>query len=260
MIFISPYRFMIKFVFSNSFSQTNFYNVAKEITILEKTSLTIKGDFINEKKGTKEGEIANGGEIRLEKNLINNTSNNFFVTNAGRVEFYGDSLQEIISDSAIYFHTLEVNKPKGELQLQTNIRLLDSLILTKGNLHMNSFDIQLLFTGILYGETNEKRLYGDLSYVYAQRSLTGNKYNIAGLGLSIESTNSLGTTNITRAHDAQGGASNGSIKRYFRLEPNNSDQVLDKVMMTYLDTNELLTMMDWYGTDKKVRPLQEQIH
>ena len=239
-----PYRFLFLLlslvVGQNLFAQTNLYNLGQEITIRNGISVTVRGDLVNDVKGTKQGEIASAGEVRLEKNLINNTNNNVFVTNAGRVVFYGDSLQEIRSDSVVHFHTLEIDKPSEELQLQVDIQVLDTLLLSDGNLHMNEHDIEFDFKGQLVGETNAKRLYGELSYVFAQRSLSGDVTNIAGLGLSIESTVSLGTTKITRAHDAQGGASNGSVKRYFQLEPTTLNQKLDKVSMAYLDTNEII--------------------
>ena len=220
-------------------AQTDVFNLGQEITVKSGTSITVRGDYTHDVKDDKEAEIANAGEIRLEKNLINNTSNTVFVTDAGRVEFYGDSLQEIISDTLVTFHSLEVNKPNEELQLQSEIQVLDSLILTEGNLHMNSRDIELGNTGVLYGETNDKRLYGILSYVYASRILGTTANNIGGLGLSIENNPPLGTTQITRAHDAQGGASNGSVKRYFKLDLGTSAEVPDKVKMTYLDTTEV---------------------
>lgn len=223
-------------------AQTDIFNLGQEITIISGTSITVRGDYTHDVKDGKEADIANAGEIRLEKNLINNTSNTIFSTPAGRVEFYGDSLQEIISDTLVTFNSLEVNKPEEELQLQTEIQVLDSLILSEGNLHMNSRDIELSSTGTLYGETDTSRLYGVLSYVYADPFLGSVAHNISGLGLSIENSIPLGTTQITRAHDAQGGASNGSIKRYFKIDPLTTNQTPDKVMMTYLDTTEVGTL------------------
>lgn len=247
MILSQTYRLMIKLILSMlvlmvtipSIAQTNFYNNGERIKILEGTSITIRGDYVNGLKGMTTGKIASAGEIRLEKNLINNTTDSVFVTDAGRVEFYGDSLQEVISDSIITFHSLEVNKPSGELQLQVDIDVSDSLVLSSGNLHLNTYDIDFGFTGSLFGETNDKRIYGALGWVHAKRGLTGDEFNIAGLGLSIESSVSLGTTAIHRAHAAQAGASNGSINRYYSVEPSTLGQTLDKVMITYLDTNEV---------------------
>lgn len=220
-------------------AQTAVYNLGQEITVKSGTSITVRGDYIHDLKNTTEAEIASAGEFRFEKNLINNTSNTVFVTDAGRVEFYGDSLQEIISDTVVTFHSLEVNKPNDELQLQTEIQVLDSLILSQGNLHMNSRDIELSSTGILYGETDTSRLYGVLSYVFAKPFIGIQGHDLSGLGLSVENTPALGQTQITRAHDAQGGASNGSVERYFKLDLSQTDQVPDKVMMTYLDTVEV---------------------
>ena len=245
MIYTNSYRtfihsiLMVCAVVFTTQAQTKFYNNGSDITILKGTSITVKGDFVNGTLNTTKGTVANGGEVRIENDLINNANNSVFSTDSGKVEFFGDTLQKIVSDSVIKFNKLVVNKPNNELQLETDIRVRDSLFLKKGNLHMNEHDIELGFTGKLVGETNAKRLYGKLSYVYATRSISSNTYNIAGLGLSIETTNSLGTTYITRAHDAQGGASNGSIKRYFKIKPSTTNQTVNSISIAYLDTTEV---------------------
>ena len=220
-------------------SQTDFYNNGMEMTILEGTSLTIKGNYYHDSSSTDAADIASAGEVRIEYDLINNTDNGVFSTTAGRVEFFGEDLQTIVSDTLINFNTVEVNKPSEELWLTSNIEVLDSLILTSGNVYLNTNDIDLDQSGRLVGEEDNKRVYGKLGFIHAYPFLSTSETNISGLGLSIETSSPIGKAQVYRANASQAGASNGAVERYYVIEPDDVGYDLNNVGMRYLDTTEM---------------------
>lgn len=226
------------FVAGTMFGQMDFYNGGSSIVVKENSSLHINGDFIHQEDNGVQPEVASAGEIYLNGDFQNNSENNVFVTNAGKVIFFGDSIQEILGDSSVHFYSLEISKGANEVILNHTIYVSDTMLMDGGNVFLNDNNIELGTSGVLAGETNDTRIYGTEGLVRATRSLTGDVENIAGLGLSIESSVSLGTSLIERGHDSQVGSGTGSILRYYNLEASNLGDVLDNIQISYLDTNE----------------------
>lgn len=220
-----------------AFTQVDVYNKGITITIKSGTTVHIDGGLTQAPKDGTHPEIVSEGEVYLTGDLDNQTEKNIF-TNAGTVVFYGDSAQAIKGDSSIYFYGLKVNKGNNEVTLEHDIKVTDTLDLISGNVHLNTFDIDLSTSGILNGEDNDNRVYGDNGVLKATRTLTGNTGNIAGLGFEIESNVSLGTSVIQRGHSTQAGASTGSIFRFYKITTTNTGDILDAVKFTYLDDNE----------------------
>ena len=222
----------------NIFAQTDVYNKGTTLTIKSGTTVHINGSFTHAPKDGVHTEVVSEGEIHLTGDFENQTEKNVF-TGFGKVVFYGDLDQQIIGDTSIFFHKIEVNKSSNEVELAQAIDISDSLQLIEGNFHLNGFDIELGDFGNLIGETNDNRVYGQSGGVLrATRTLSSNTGDIAGLGLEIESSVSLGESIIERGHLSQLGAGTGGILRYYEIEPTNTGDVLDRVIINYLDDNE----------------------
>lgn len=227
-------------------AQVTMYNQGACITVLGGSGVYIKGEFYNDDSLntlTANGDVGfiNAGEVSFSKNVVNHAPNGLFVTDVGTAILDGDSLQQLISDEVLTFHTLKVDKASNEVLLQQDIDVTDTLLLTSGNIELNNHTIDLVGSGNLVGENDGNRIYGDLGFVRTQRVLTSPSAvdDIAGIGLSIDAIGVFfGSTEILRGHQSQKGASNGSILRYYKFTPT-LNGTANTVKIHYMDTTEM---------------------
>lgn len=122
---------------------------------LEYNNLVISG------AGTKIlcNNIVVNGNISIENSELDvNTANNYSIEvkgnwesngdlfyRNGKVKFTGDANQTILhtSSSGESFNSIEIDKPSGQVNLLTPLTIDNSIILTQGNLAMNSKDITI---------------------------------------------------------------------------------------------------------------------
>jgi hypothetical protein len=135
-------------------------------------------------------------------------------------------------------YNLTLNKSANGIQLNSNISLANILLFTSGDsLFLNGYNIDLGSTGILSGETSNKRITGRTGgYIQSTQLLNApTDVNPGNLGFKITSASNLGSTVIRRGHQQQSGA---SIYRYFTVTPSNNTGLNATVDFYYFD-NEL---------------------
>jgi hypothetical protein len=235
-------------------AQVTVYNKGTSITV-SRGRIFINGNYINESSGN----IANGGEIHISKDIINNSDNGLFTTRAGTLVLNGNGLQNISGNAIIDLFKLDVNKPSGNIVLQKNLIIHDSLRLLRGSIDLNSFNIDLLGTGRLAFENNKNRIYGASGVVKALKLFQhpALSENIAGLGLYISSGNNFDTTYFERGHSVQTFAGDSGILRYYNFSPSSAGHI-DTLKFSYLDNSETIpdeflykVFMSDNGTDWK---------
>ena len=138
-------------------------------------------------------------------------------TDAGTtVTFDGSGTQNLTPAAGQTLFNLTLDKPSGNLVLMGNLDVTNLLSLTRGDLDLNGFQIDLGATGTL-SETDDNTVKGASGTITATR--TSPSGNVAGLGAEIDTQLDLGFTTITRGHTEQSLNGNASILRYFDISP-----------------------------------------
>jgi PKD repeat protein len=240
-----------------SYAQVTITNLGVEITngrpgvgAPAPADIYIQGDYKDSTiSANPAGNWVNRGNVFLSGNLINRTSGGIFAINQGKLILTGNVIQRFVGQ-AINFPKLTLDKPAGNLVLGQNVLLKDSLRLDRGNIDLNGFVLELaapqpaadppVAGGLLVGEANNKRVFGNAGLIRAHLSLNAPTFatNLAGLGLQIRSASNLGATVVERGHTRQTNAADGSILRYFRIIPT-FPGTADSVRAHYFDANEI---------------------
>lgn len=186
--------------------------------------------------------IVNGDAFIMvqDGNFVNHGN---FVSDASIVVFLGNansSDTQIKGDSITNFHQLIVNKNTNGIQLGNAIEVDDSLKMTSGDLDLNSHDIDLGNTGILYGESNTNRIWGAAGgeIIYVATLNAPASYHPANMGLELSSSQNLGLTTIKRGHVRKTSITGYGIERYFDISPTNNTN-LDASLVYHYYENEL---------------------
>ena len=156
--------------------------------------------------------------------VLNNTSfacNGSFYPDTSTVIFAGDAnggTPAIGGAKQIGFYNLSINRTSGDVGLNGQVNVYNTLQMINGNLLLNGYNLDLGTTGVLAGEKEQSRVTGS-GYIQASRVLnTAQSVNVGNLGAFISSTTVLGTTNVLRTHTPQvlpGGTS--SIARSYMI-------------------------------------------
>ncbi len=206
------------------------------ILILYSGSITGQG-LLN----TNGAQFVVNGNVKLVLKNTGFTNDGTFIPGTGEVIFSGSvatSASFINGTSTTGFYNLTLNKSANGLQLGRNITLSNRLLFTSGDsLFLNGYNIDLGSTGILNGETGNKRITGRTGgYIQSTQTLNApSSVNPGNLGFRITSPADLGSTFIRRGHQQQSGA---SIFRYFTVTPTNNSGLNATVDFFYFD-NEL---------------------
>lgn len=225
-------------------------NSAIPFKINSNSSIYIKGDLIVEK------EIVNQGNMYLYKDIEakgttlfqDPSSSSSSGVALGKVIFSGTDIQNIKGDnntSKLIFVNLEVNNlatgSSDVIKLNKNIDVFQDLKFTSGNISLNGNNIFLedlsSSSSNILDETNDNRIFGFPGEVYVDRVFgTGSvETNIAGIGLGLTFDGNLGSTRIARRNDYVVNVSDGSIKRYFTLQPSNTGDVRSPELFYFSD-------------------------
>jgi hypothetical protein len=208
------------------------------LAILPATYINLAAQGIKISSGT--SLVVNGSTYLVLTNT-GLTNNGQFLPGNGTVVFTGNSVTSgsfINGSSTPGFYNLTLNKSANGMQLGSNITLSNTLLFTNGDsLFLNGFNIDLGSTGILSGETSNKRITGRTGgYIQSTQLLNApTAVNPGNLGFKITSASNLGSTVIRRGHQQQSGA---SIYRYFTVTPSNNTGLNATVDFYYFD-NEL---------------------
>lgn len=198
----------------------------------------LSGQVLLNANGT---QIVAKGNVKLVLKNAGFTNNGTFNPGNGDVVFSGSGGTAgsfINGTSPTGFYNLTLNKSANGLQLGRHITLSNILLFASGDsLFLNGFNIDLGSTGILMGETGNKRITGRTGgYVQSTQNLNAPAgVNPGNLGFKISSASDLGSTVIRRGHQQQSGA---SIYRYFTVTPTNNSGLDAMVDFFYFD-NEL---------------------
>lgn len=177
-------------------------------------------------------------DAHLVLNDISLHNNGTFHQTAGSVTFTGSISAFIQGSQSPVFYLLNVNKPAGTLQLQTDITVNRSVSFFNGILNMGSGNIILDPAASLIGESESSHITGSSGYIQITRNLNAPvAVNPGGLGAIITSSQNLGAVTIRRGHQSQtNGTGNGnSILRYYDIIPSNNTALNATLRINYLD-------------------------
>lgn len=239
---------------------------AAVFTMKKNSLLYVDGDFQHLKSDP--GFQAINGEIRITKDFIVNREEVNFErpeTNyqGARLTFVGNTDSRIIqlnssaiSDTVkIKLNQLIVDKSTGDLYIDNNVSVRDSIFFIKGNIILDSiarvfFDLSLGTNSVknnpfIVGENAQKQFKGK-GFLYSKYlvsdSMTENQFN-TGLYLNTEQSKLV---EFYRGHIKQLYAGNGSIDRFFDISITDTithDVVRpDSVSIRYLPDVDYLSM------------------
>lgn len=200
-------------------------------TITNDGTLLIKGS-LNHLSGT----FTNNREVTLLGNLLANGT----FTNSQNSSFrLTGNLQQVAGTNLLSFWDLFVGtpffNPAGQkVGLNQNIAVRNQLSMVGlGYINLNGKFIDLGTTGSLIGENRDNRIREEGKGGYIQASRRTNPFNIAGLGISLQTNNNLGEITVRRGHDLFVGATGNSIKRYFDITATNAISANTKLLFQY---------------------------
>ncbi len=215
---------------ATSYSQ-GITNSGTSIFINPGTTITVTGDVSNT-----DGQfnLTGNSSVTLTGNLINNAPVNIINESIsdGTIRFSG--VAPIISGTSSLF-TLANAEVNGPLQLQHTIDIKDNLNLNS-TLDIGNFNIRLKQgTAGIVNETAANRIFtngsGTVEYTLAASPLLSDQ--LGGIGLRLEGPVFAGAK-IIRGHTPQANSGNGSISRYFDVQPNTGD-VIQQVRFYYFN-------------------------
>jgi hypothetical protein len=204
--------------------------------------------------------IVNGTALKLvttgsakiilnDYNYLNQTG--LSVSVEGDWNFVGSTNQRIVGVSQ--FENLTINKTSGEILLDNDISVTGNITMTNGNINLNGNILDLGTTGSIINETNINKLYSTstASYIKVTRTIgSGVSINPGNIGLSLVTTNALGSTEIRRRNEiVDVGSSNMSIDRVYSVLPTTNNGSLNATLnvnyfnseLNGLDENSLVT-------------------
>jgi len=182
--------------------------------------------------------IVNGTALKLvttgsakiilnDYNYLNQTG--LSVSVEGDWNFVGSANQRIVGVSQ--FENLTINKTSGEILLDNDISVTGNITMTNGNINLNGNILDLGTTGSIINETNINKLYSTstASYIKVTRTIgSGVSINPGNIGLSLVTTNALGSTEIRRRNEiVDVGSSNMSIDRVYSVFPTTNNGSLN---------------------------------
>lgn len=184
---------------------------------------TIKADHLIVKEAGVVQMTSDNNFLTLTGDLVNNSGQTLQL-NQGTVAFVGTPAQNINGSSNFVFQNIGVNA--SNLVLGQDIQVNGSLTLVKGNVDLRNKNLDLSNTGEIVNETNENRIKSTdgmnegkgIGKIYATRFIGfGENYNVAGLGIDINSNSYVGIKTITRSHFTSNVGETSSISRSFSL-------------------------------------------
>ena len=178
--------------------------------------------------------------------------NNFiYATAYGTVNYIGPNSTDQIAINASYYN-LNVNRTHTSgsdyiVALFSNIAVRNELKMTKGDLDVRGYNIDLETTGFVNSESNTNRIFcsgcsagatdGKILSQGTNLAASTDYTNIRGMGIGITTyANAPGSTDINRGFRIRsGGELNTSVKRYFEITPTNNTTLGATLTFHYWD-------------------------
>lgn len=193
--------------------------------------------------------ITTGTQLVASKNvniIINNLdfiNSGSFIPGESKVIISGDSAQQIISGPTD-FYDLVLNKSNGELVLNDNISIENTIDLVSGTVALNDMIIDLGTTGRIQNENAFNYIFCNCPNGEIVRTgviNAGSTEDLGNLGLSINPSVAMGSTTIRRRHNIKNlGTDFGlSIIRNYDVTPSAGNGSLDaNLSFTYFPHEE----------------------
>lgn len=231
-----------------------------------KVELSVRGSVI-----VNGGELLNSGKLYITDSIINNSTDLFYKTSnpylyniakkdsaglsAGSVVFKGDKIQYVESSEAktIFFHSIDINNPKG-LTLLDSVYALGKVNPNTGSLFLNGKNLYLYYDhekfykydGSLGLEKNGFKVWDDTKVDYSPLNKRSGhviaKYDylktfpLRNLGFYLNSQSMTPPYIVERGHLPLAYAGDGSIRKYFVV--NSGDALKRQIKITYLDSSD----------------------
>lgn len=214
---------LIIFVFGGTMAYSQNYISVKGGSLKMSGNATIKADHVILKEAGVMQMTSDNNHLTLSGDFVNN-SGRILQLNQGTVAFVGTPAQNINGSNDFVFQNIEVNANK--LVLGQDIQVNGTLTLIKGNVDLRNNSLDLSNTGEIVNELNNHRIIATdgfsegkgIGKIYATRFIDfGQNYNIAGLGIDINSTSYVGIKTIVRSHLTSNIGETVSIARSFTL-------------------------------------------
>lgn len=220
---------------------------SQDTLVIGKVGIKLTGGvplFINGSLVNNDSMVNNSGNIYIKGNIINNNNGGLFGKNdEGKVYFIGDTVQRVTGLYPVRFNKIVLNKKDSSLMLGVDILMSDSVVFVKGNIDLNGKYLYLdnsalNFAGILDIEKDSSRIISDSGYVWTEMPLHS-FIDLNGLGLGIQlSDYAGGDIKIERGHTSEVTVTDGSIKKYYNLYPEN--QLNSEVIVYYIDSADFI--------------------
>lgn len=192
----------------------------------------VNGALQNDSAVTLKGRFLNTGTIYLTGDIQNNTNDKLFWNDSSGVVVFNGAAQQSITGDSVNFYTFKLDNGSGVL-LNASMSLQDTLSLINGTVDLNGNTLKIseaIGNGVVVGENNSSYIFGN-GQIRTER-VTNAGGDIGGIGLVLP-VNTLGNSTIHRFHQSIANAGDGSIERYYTIEPNNIDTVVTEIR--YLD-------------------------
>ncbi|MEX0966431.1 MAG: hypothetical protein WD077_04280 [Bacteroidia bacterium] len=192
---------------------------AGETSDIKVSGLSNEGTITGEGDWTIEGSVTNEGSADLDGNTV----------------VYSPDLAIIGGSNSITFSNLEINVPDS-VMLTTHIVVKDTLRLINGMLNINGYSISLDSTGLLTGEAETRRIYGDSGFIYLgnQHFVNEQSYiNVGGLGIDV---NFKGQTNPGAVDFIRHYTTTGLAERIVQITPEVNSALEADVILHYFDS------------------------
>lgn len=208
------------------------------------TDVHIKGSLISLQGNS--DPLSNLGGMYISDSITCDGSNLVFGptpdTVTANVYLNGSSLQTFTGSRNMRFGNVHIQNSYDSLRLENTVEVYNLMRFDAGNIDLNGDTLDLLNTGRLEDENNDRRIFGDpYGRIHFNRPLIlGTTYgNLAGIGLGLTIDGNLGTNvDVWRGNDQQVNVSNGSIDRYYFFNPQYNGAV-SSPSSKYWDSNEL---------------------
>lgn len=182
-------------------------------------------------------QIVVNGDAAIVLNEGKFTNNGTFAAGNGAVHMKGNgssSSTSIGGTSTSRFYQLHINKSSNGVQLANDIEVSDTLHVIQGNVDLNGKMVDLVGNGVL-AENGNHCVFGTSGEIFKTLALNApTNENVGGMGMTLTSTDNLGTVTIRRGHQAQSINGGNSINRYFRLSHGGTNVTAD-VAIQYMD-------------------------
>jgi Ig-like domain CHU_C associated/SprB repeat/Secretion system C-terminal sorting domain len=247
MLRISPHIFYLLLV-STLLAPMNAISQAIDTLSIQQTIVTfsstedllfLNGDLVNLT------DLGNNGNLRMEDNarvmLGGDLTNHVLAvplmapTSEGRIVFTAVDTQRVNGAGAHIYYRLQLATGfQGEVKLDRDMQVRDTLLLGSGTLNLQNQALDLKNSGHLVGETNSSRIYGDsLGYLRAIRFTNAAPLEVAGTGAELTST--FDSVEIRRYHQQFLNVADSSILRSYAVTVRNGSGANAAMEFNYLD-------------------------